>query len=81
MQLTDPTTISGWLQPHSIEWYKQLSDIQDKYIYTWKSTLTEPNGESIFNEEVTQMIANKKVLDVGCGHGEFTKKVVWSLKK
>ena len=74
MQLTDPTTIASWLQPHSIEWYKQLSNIQGKYIYSWNSTLTEPNGESIFDEEVTQIIANKKILDVGCGHGEFTKK-------
>ena len=69
MQWTDPTTISGWLKPHSIEWYKQLSDIQDKYIYSWNSTLTEPNGESIFDEEVHKMIANKKVL-----------KILWSLQ-
>lgn len=74
MQLTDPTTILGWLQPHSIKWYKQLSDIQGKYIYSWNSTLTEPNGESTFDEEVTKIIANKKVLDIGCGHGNFTKK-------
>ena len=74
MQLTDPTTFTDWMQPHSIEWYKHLSDIQGKYIYSWKSTLTEPNGESIFDKEVTQIITNKKVLDVGCGHGEFTNK-------
>ena len=74
MQLTDPTTFTDWIQPHSIEWYKQLSDIQGKYIYSWNSTLTEPNGESIFDKEVNQIIINKKVLDVGCGHGEFTIK-------
>ena len=72
MGLTDPTTLSQWLQPHSIEWYIQLSDLQGKYSYSWQSTLVEPHGESIFDKEVMQMIANKKVLDVGCGHGQFT---------
>lgn len=74
MQLTDPTTFEKWLQPHTIEWYKQLSTIQHKYIYPWNFTITEPNGESIFDHEVTRIIADKKVLDVGCGHGEFTNK-------
>ena len=72
MGLTDPTTLPQWLQPHSIEWYKQLSDFQDTYSYPWQSTLVEPNGESIFDKEVTEIIANKRVLDVGCGHGQFT---------
>ena len=72
MKLINPTTLEGWLQPHSIQWYKQLSELQGKYIYPWSSTLTEPNGESIFDQEVAQIIADKKVLDVGCGHGAFT---------
>jgi SAM-dependent methyltransferase len=72
MELTDPTTLAHWLQPHSIEWYKQLSDLQGNYSYPWESTFSEPNGESLFDQEVTEMIANKKVLDVGCGHGKFT---------
>lgn len=33
-----------------------------------------PNGETIFDEEVLKLVKNKKVLDVGCGHGHFTKK-------
>lgn len=72
MQLTDPTTFTEWVQPHSIEWYKQLSDIQGKYIYSWNPTLTEPNGESIFDKEVTKITVGRKVLDVRCGHGELT---------
>ncbi|PYF08933.1 class I SAM-dependent methyltransferase [Ureibacillus chungkukjangi] len=72
MKLIDPTTLAGWLMPHSLEWYKQLSVQEGKYVYPWNSTHTEPNGESIFDREVTNMIPGKKVLDVGCGHGGFT---------
>lgn len=72
MKLIDPTTISEWLPPHSLKWYKQLSALTNEYKYSWNSTHTEPNGESIFDQEVLQKFKNKKVLDVGCGHGEFT---------
>lgn len=51
MKLIDPSTLSEWLPPHSLEWYKQLSNIQGKYKYSWNSTLTEPNGESIFDKK------------------------------
>lgn len=71
--LNNPTTFSEWLTPHSIDWYQQLSELQGVYKYTWDSTITSPSGESIFDGEVTKMIKDKKVLDVGCGHGEFTK--------
>ena len=71
--LNNPTTFSGWLTPHSIEWYQQLSELQRVYKYTWESTISTPSGESIFDGEVTKMIKNKKVLDVGCGHGEYTR--------
>lgn len=74
MKLINPTTLANWLPPHSIEWYKQFSNLEGKYAYSWNSTLKEPNGESIFDKEVIQNIVNKKVLDIGCGHGEFTLK-------
>lgn len=72
MNLLDPSTLPEWLPPHSLQWYEQLSNLEGKYQYTWNSTYTTPNGELIFDEEVTSAIKNKKVLDVGCGHGEFT---------
>ncbi|MEH7011303.1 methyltransferase domain-containing protein [Neobacillus niacini] len=72
MKLLDPTTLSEWLPPHSLQWYEQLGKHEGKYQYSWNSTYTNPNGESIFDEEVARVIKNKKVLDVGCGHGDFT---------
>ena len=74
MTLHDPTTVTGWLSPHSEEWYQQLSEVQRiyTYTYTWSSTFHMPNGESVFDEEVRKMIEGRKVLYVGCGHGEFT---------
>lgn len=71
--LNNLTIFYEWLTPHSIDWYKQLSELQGVYKYTWDSTITSPSGEFIFDEEVTKMIKNKKVLDVGCGHGKFTR--------
>jgi SAM-dependent methyltransferase len=70
-ELLDPSKHPDWLEPHSIEWYEQLGELYRKYEYPWNSLLTKPNGESIFDEEVFSMIQGKKVLDVGCGHGEY----------
>lgn len=72
LPLIDPTTFAEWIPPHSIEWYEQLSHLQGRYTYPWNSTFSKPNGESTFDQEVIKLIANKKVLDVGCGHGDFT---------
>ncbi|MEC1179412.1 methyltransferase domain-containing protein [Metasolibacillus meyeri] len=74
MTLLNPTTFSNWLIPHSVEWYEQLGNLQQRYEYSWGSSLTGPNGESLFDEIVAQAIVGKKVLDVGCGHGDFTLK-------
>lgn len=69
--LLDPRNHPEWLEPHSLPWYQQLGDKYQVYSYPWKSTIETPNGESIFDHEVYEMVRNKKVLDVGCGHGEF----------
>lgn len=64
--LIDPRTHQDWLRPHSIEWYAQLGKMKGQYSYPWNSTIAQPNGETIFIEEVSQLVRNKKVLDIGC---------------
>ncbi|WP_456271012.1 class I SAM-dependent methyltransferase [Bacillus sp. AK031] len=71
MLLKDPTKMQEWLPPHSIQWYSQIGELEGKYNYTWNSTVLVPNGETIFDEEVMKMVKGKKVLDIGCGHGDF----------
>lgn len=75
MEFINPSTLKKWLSPHSVEWYNQLSQQQDKYTYPWESTLVEPHGETIFDKEVHEHAVSKRVLDIGCGDGEFTLKV------
>ncbi|WP_316572753.1 methyltransferase domain-containing protein [Neobacillus sp. YIM B06451] len=70
--LTDPAALSDWLPPHSMEWYKHIGNQEGKYRYTWSSSISEPNGETVFDAEVLKMVKDKKVLDIGCGDGEFT---------
>jgi SAM-dependent methyltransferase len=69
---SNPSAHPDWLQPHSKEWYHQLGKFVSKYLYPWHSILEEPNGESIFDAEVMQRVESKAVLDIGCGHGDFT---------
>lgn len=73
MTLLNPLNHPNWVQPHSLEWYQNLGKSQAEYRYPWNSTVKEPNGETIFDLEVFTIIKNKNVLDVGCGHGAFTK--------
>ncbi|WP_026905774.1 class I SAM-dependent methyltransferase [Paucisalibacillus globulus] len=70
-KLIDPSLHPDWLKPHSLEWYQQLASLHGKYLYPWNSILEKPNGESIFDNEVLRMVHDKKVLDIGCGHGDF----------
>ncbi|TWT25823.1 class I SAM-dependent methyltransferase [Planomicrobium sp. CPCC 101110] len=74
MELIDPTRLPGWLIPHSLAWYQQLGETEGAYLYPWNSIREEPNGESLFDREVMNMVKGRIALDVGCGHGEFALK-------
>ncbi|MFC4411800.1 class I SAM-dependent methyltransferase [Chungangia koreensis] len=74
--LINPSTYTGWIAPHSIEWYAQLGKQVGRYRYPWKSTVDEPNGETVFTEEVSKTVPGLNVLDVGCGDGGFA--LSWS---
>lgn len=70
----DPSAHPDWITPHSSEWYSLLNDTLGEYRYPWKSKFKEPTAEGIFAKKISAFIAeNSKILDVGCGHGEFTK--------
>ncbi|GAB6990011.1 class I SAM-dependent methyltransferase [Paenibacillus pini] len=75
-KLANPKMHEDWVSPHSYGWYAQLAKSTGEYSYPWHCTQTEPNGENMFTEEVSQIVEGKKVLDVGCGHGDFT--IQWS---
>lgn len=74
--LADPRTHPDWLAPHSFAWYARLGQAVGNYAYPWKSAVFGPDAEKLFETEVSGMVAGREVLDVGCGHGEFT--VRWS---
>lgn len=74
MKFDDPALMEGWLQPHSFEWYQQIGAQSGAYGYGWKSEIEELNGETLFDEKVLEAAKGKKALDMGCGHGEFTKR-------
>ncbi|HEU4963684.1 MAG TPA: SAM-dependent methyltransferase, partial [Bacilli bacterium] len=63
--LQDPSKHEKWLAPHSLAWYEQLGRLTGQFAYPWRSTITEPSGETVFTEEVARMVAGKRVLDVG----------------
>lgn len=71
-KLSDPRLHPDWLRPHSIEWYGQLGRLAGQFAYPWNSTLEEPNGETLFAAVIEQVVRDKNVLDIGCGHGAFT---------
>lgn len=69
--LFDPMKHPEWVAPHSPEWYKQLFEEVGEYRYPWKSTFDEPRAEMILADKITSYLCEGRLLDVGCGHGEF----------
>lgn len=69
----NPMEHPEWITPHSREWYLQIDNEYGEYKYPWKSQFDEPTAEMIFAQKISSYLKNdSRVLDVGCGHGEFT---------
>jgi len=59
-----------WIQPHSDKWYSQLGG---RYKYPWKSQFEETTAAMVLSQKIDSLVdKNSRILDVGCGHGEFT---------
>lgn len=61
------------MRPHSTEWYKRLSTLQEGFYYPWHSQVAAGNGEEAYLALVQEHLApHVDLLDVACGHGTLT---------
>lgn len=63
-----------WIPPQTSAWYENLALETGGYNYPWKSVFDEPRAEVVFADQISSYIhEDYRILDVGCGHGDFTK--------
>ncbi|MCZ8515803.1 methyltransferase domain-containing protein [Paenibacillus filicis] len=62
-----------YLKGQTRAWCNQLATQTGKYEYTWNYTCEGVAAEDVFTEELSKLIRGN-VLDVGCGHGEYTNR-------
>ncbi|MFK7693741.1 class I SAM-dependent methyltransferase [Paenibacillus sp. HJGM_3] len=68
----NPAEHPEWTNPQSQPFYSRLMEETGGYIYPWQSQFDEPTAEMILAQHICAYISNQsRVLDVGCGHGEF----------
>lgn len=71
-----------WISPQSAQWHANLALLTGEYNYPWKSEFDEPRAEIIFMDKIMAYLnENARILDVGCGHGEFTSKFADKVKE
>lgn len=62
-----------YLKGQTRAWCNQLAAQTGKYEYTWNYAIEGTAAEDVFTEELSKLIRGN-VLDVGCGHGEYTNR-------
>lgn len=67
----DLTKHPEYLRGQSLEWCNQLAAKTGKYEYTWNYTYQGQPAEGVLTEKLSCLL-HGKVLEVGCGHGEYT---------
>ncbi|QHT59081.1 class I SAM-dependent methyltransferase [Paenibacillus lycopersici] len=74
-RLFDPMQHPDWITPQSAEWHANVALESGEYNYPWQSEFDEPRAELVFADRISAFLdENAQVLDVGCGHGAFTKR-------
>lgn len=68
----DLTEHPEYLSNQSLAWCNQLAAQTGKYEYSWRSRCEGQTAEDILSERLSSRVQGKKVLDVGCAHGEYT---------
>lgn len=69
----DVSSHPEYLTPQSKDWQQQLGNQTGKYEYTWNAYTIGDSEYTIFEKLLSSVInPTTTVLDVGCGHGEFT---------
>ncbi|MBD2867189.1 class I SAM-dependent methyltransferase [Paenibacillus arenilitoris] len=69
----DLTRHPEWLPGQSKPWCDQLAAQTGRYAYTWNCATEGVSAEDLFAAQLAGLIRGR-VLDVGCGHGEFTSR-------
>ncbi|QHW31707.1 methyltransferase domain-containing protein [Paenibacillus rhizovicinus] len=73
-RLFDPMQHPEWISTQSAEWHDRIALESGVYSYPWKSEFDEPRAEIVLASQIAACLnENARVLDVGCGHGAFTK--------
>ncbi len=55
------------------EWYEKVASTQGGYVESWNSVVDGFSGEAAFAERIFSLLTpTMRVLDAGCGSGEFT---------
>ncbi|MFB4158912.1 hypothetical protein ACE1TF_03410 [Geomicrobium sp. JSM 1781026] len=80
--MINPEAIPGWIPAHSKEWYAQFSHQKGKYEYEWQSTVTEPNGETVFDKLVLDHSVGQRVVDINNSlvikcHNNFSLQIIY----